>query len=113
MTDFPQGADVMLEFTLNKVLKPFHEQIGELAKAAVVEEIDSQVLIDTGQFRASIQSFADVSDPNNMVAGAQSVDCKSPEGYYYPLALEFGTVKMAARAPFRNSIIRVERALRK
>lgn len=111
--DFPQGADVALEFTLNKVIRPFHTQIAEVAKDAVVEEIDSQGLIDTGQFRASIQSFSDVSDPNNMVAGAASVDCKSKEGYFYPFLLEFGGTKMPAFAPFRKSIFRVEERLKK
>lgn len=96
--------------TMAEVIVPNMRDNAELAKAALIAEIDEQDLIDTGRFRVSIQSKANLENFDNMTIEVWS-DAKSDQGYPYPLALEYGTVTMAPRAPFRKSAERLGRVL--
>lgn len=102
-----QGDD-LFEMTMEHVLLPFTSKVATLVQSAVQAEIVDQDIIDTGRFLKSIT--AEVNEEDLSIEVKPNLDYYIGM-YYYPAALEFGTEKMAPRAPFRKSIGRVEEAL--
>jgi len=109
----PDIADMSLELfmrSMGEIVIPNMRDNAILAKAAVVAEIDEQNLIDTGRFRASIESRVDLHNLDKMEIEVWS-EAKSDTGYPYPIVLEYGSSRVSPRAPFRKSILRMERVL--
>lgn len=111
LADLADISEELFMRTMGEIVVPNMRDNAEIAKAAVIQEIDAQDLIDSGRFRESIKSSVDLHNLDEMTIEVWS-DAKSDQGFLYPVALEYGTVKMAARAPFRKSMIRMESVFR-